>query len=212
MPKTVRAAAYAPDGTELTYDSVSVWDVAGIAQRTDSGRWVELAHGSSYDSVKRRALTYAGRSGGYDYLSIRAVRIYEATAPCVREYFGTHRVRIVEGYKPSAGYVKIGKHAGWSLIRKLSKQGFTSLNFSDTDLPRADFLMSELLKSMHLPKQQMCGTRGHEHLPATQKVTYRYVSESEEHTELLCQACLDIMHGGEDEGVVASLSAIPLAA
>lgn len=211
MPKTVRAAAYAPDGTELTYDSVSVWDVAGIAQRTDGGRWVELAHGSSYDSVKRRALTYAGRSGSYNYSSVRAVRIYEATAPCVREYFGTHRVRIYEGFKPGEGYVRIGKHAGWSLIRKLSKQGFTSLNFTDTELPRADFQMAELLKSMNLPKQRMCATKGHDHLPATQKVTYRYAGESEERTELLCQACLDIMHGGEDEGVVASLSATPLA-
>lgn len=210
MPKTVRAAAYAPDGTELTYDSVSVWDVAGIAQRTDSGRWVELTHGSSYDSVKRRALTYAGRSGSYDYLSVRAVRIYEATAPCVREYFGTHRVRIVEGFKPGEGYVKLGKHAGWSVIRKLSKQGFTSLNFSDTDLPRADFPMAELLKSMHLPKQQMCATQGHDHLPATLKISYTYAGETETRTELVCKDCAEIVENAGD--VVTKFSSHPLAA
>lgn len=215
--KTVRAAAYAPDGTEIPYTSPpNKWDVAGIAQRVDSGKWVELAHGNSYDSVRRRALTQAYR-GPYIPASVTAVRIWEATAPCVREYFGHHKLDIARVFRPGSGWEDVKLHGGWSNIRKLSLQGVTSIEFrlvserdrrGVTGYGDAQFQMAELLASMRLPKQRMCATRSHDHIPATQKVTYRYVAESPR-TEFVCGACAEIMQSAPD--LLAEFAAAPLA-
>ena len=218
MPKTVRAAWYAPDGTEVTTTTPpNKWDVAGIAQRIGTGRWVELAHGGSHDSVRRRTLTYANRSGSYHYTSIRTVRIYEATAPVVREYFGHHKVSIVQVFKPGqGGWQQVNLHGGWSNIRKLSKQGVTSVAFEGTRngvrSGPADFEMSSLLKSMRLPRQRMCETKGHEHLPATHKISYAYKADAGPTTEFVCPACLDIMREPVSQELMTSFTYIPLAA
>lgn len=219
MSNTVRAAWYAPDGTEVASTSPpNKWDVAGIAQRIGTSRWVELAHGNSHDSVRRRTLTYAGRSGSYHYTTVQTVRIWEATAPAVREYYGHHKVNIARVCRPGSGWEDVKLHGGWSNIRKLSKQGVTSVEFrlvSQNDrqgvagFGDAEFTMAQLLKSMHLPAQKMCATRGHDHIPATQKVTYRYVAESAK-TEFVCDACADIMQSAPD--LLAEFTSTPLAA
>jgi hypothetical protein len=196
--KTVRGAAYAPDGTEITYTSPpNKWGVAGIA-RNSKGQWAELAHGNSYDSVRSRAITYANR-WGYGAQDVTAVPIYEATAPAVREYFGHHKVRIAQVFITGRGWVDVKLHGGWSNIRKLSKQGVTDVAFtsSDPDLDSglhigpAEFTMAALLKSMRLPQQKRCDTVGHSHTPATRKISYNYRNQDPQETALVCTSCAE---------------------
>lgn len=222
MTKTVRAAAYAPDGQEIVYHSTSKWDVAGLIQN-HAGGWFEAAHGGSYDSVRKRAVTYAYRFG-YDAPTVTAVPIYEATAPVVREYFGHHKVNVAKVFIPGAGWVDgkdlnggRGMHGGWSNIRKLSLRGITDIAFEsfDADLDTrlhigpAEFTVAVLLKSMHLPRQRMCATVGHGNLPATHKISYRYRDEDERETELVCASCADSY---SRRTVLTHFSSHPLAA
>jgi hypothetical protein len=215
--KTVRAAAYAPDGTEVTYDAPpNKWNVAGLVQSTDGG-WFEAAHGGSYDSVRGRAVTYAYRFG-YNARTVAAVTIYEATAPAVREYFGHHKVNITQVFKPGDGGWQDAKlHGGWSNIRKLSKQGVTAVAFESFDttgldtrihIGPAEFEVASLLKSMNLPKQKQCATIGHGHLPATHKISYDYRGEGERITEYVCTKC-DKQYGRRP--VLQNFESAPLA-
>lgn len=210
MSQTVRAAAYAPDGTEITWTRPpNKWGVAGIARR--NGQWADLAHGNSHDSVRSRAITQAYR-WSYDRGSVRAVRIWEATAPAVREYFGHHKVNITDIFRDGT-WRSARLHGGWSSIRKLSLQGVTAIAFEgvrDGDGgPRvADFQVSELLASMRLPKQKMCATASHSHIPATHKISYSYRGEDERTTELVCSSCEESY---SRHPVLADFDSIPLA-
>lgn len=187
MPSQREVAIYAPDGTEIIYKTAAKWDVGGIVKYTD-GHWILAEYGFSPDSVRKRTLAYYNRTA---YLINWSVgRIYEATAPVVREYFGHHRIAITQVWKPLEGWVDVRLHGGRSSIRRLSKQGVTAVRFSaDGRLP--DFQMAELLKSMRLPKQKMCATAGHGQLPATHKISYNYRGEEEKTTDLVCASCAD---------------------
>lgn len=216
----VRAATYAPDGTEITYERDSVWDTAGLAKRTAGGQWVELAHGTSPQSVRSRALTRAYRTGYYDTWTVQTAPIYEATAQIVRDYFGHHAVKITQVFRPGRGWESVSLAGGRSVIRKLSKQGVTSVGFeARRNIPEplvrahlgpAEFGMEYLLKSLRLPKQQFCNTRGHEHLPATHKISYQFKGD-EPRTELVCGDCAEIT-GSAGPGLLASFDSTPLAA
>jgi hypothetical protein len=101
------------------------------------------------------------------------VPLTEATAPLVRDYFGTHAVIIDALYKPGyedpLGMMKSGWMHPWgigltsiahslkggqSMIRVLAKEGYTALAFRTINGTRiADFQMTELLKSMNARKR-----------------------------------------------------------
>lgn len=156
----------APDGTEVTDRTAGDYTVAGIIQG-DQGTWRAVAHGWSHESVARRTAALYRRGC---YRSMHTGTLTEATAPVIREYFGTHHVAIDAMFRPDlekqhpqmkpgwaypwdAGYTTRTQKltAGQSMIRQLARDGWTALTFR-LDTRQADFQMDELLKSMNARK------------------------------------------------------------
>lgn len=196
MSSKRKVAFYAPDGTEVTYETSGKWDTAGIVEHP-GGSWSLVANGFSPDAVRKRTVAYY-RS--HRLMGFAVTPIWEATAPVVREYFGSHRVRIGCVWIPGQGWVKKNCQAGRSVIRSLAKQGVTAIEFvgkrarTGFEFEHAvDFQMSELFKSMRtpMPKVQVpaCSTVGHSDHPATHEISYNYRGEDERTTETVCLSC-----------------------
>lgn len=174
--KTMIAEAF---GQEVEYKTAGDYSVAGVVVLPDVENNFPLkiaAVGTSWASVTSRTRTVSRklrptlhRSG--EHAVMRVVKLTEATAPCVREYFGTHSVVIdalfregtaVDGMKPGWAYpwdlgLTSRAHAlkgGRSMIRRLAGEGYTALAFRTVAGTRiADFPMADLLKSMNSRKK-----------------------------------------------------------
>lgn len=160
-------AAYA-DATEcagpqeVITEHSGKYDLAGLIVQQD-GTWAAVKFGTSWESVGNRTRTYFRRTrSNFDayYISqlTQVSRLWEVTAPIVRDYFGSHRVVIAKGFLPGKGWVDFtsgdyGRKAGKSRIRALAREGYTALGFAQGGRGPADFEMSELLKSMNLRKK-----------------------------------------------------------
>jgi hypothetical protein len=169
MSRTKRQfAAYAragrPDEAEVLFEhSSDKYDYAGM-YRDASGKWHLAALGFSRNSVVSRTRTACRKAGAWwstadVFLNTSTAQAWEVTAPVVREYFGSHKVVITQGFLPGSGWVdlKIGEHgrkAGKGRIRALLREGYTALGFSQGSRV-ADFQADELVKSINLrPKAQ----------------------------------------------------------
>lgn len=141
-----------------------------------------VAKGTSKESVTKRTRTENntwrpnflkrfGRSQERNVLQV--VRLFEATAPTVREYFSTHRVVVSALFRADldpklrdasmgngwttpqkAGYATTFRacRAGRSDLRRLAADGWTAVGIRQFDggsgRPVADFQMDELIRSM----------------------------------------------------------------
>jgi hypothetical protein len=149
-------------GEEIEYKTAGNYSVAGIVMMPDpeSGfpRQV-VAVGTSWDSVTRRTRTASrklrpGLHRGDEHHVMAVVALTEATAPVVREYFGTHKVSVSSVFTPGKGWEDARYHAGRSVLRKLAGDGVTAVAFSrgngrGSGRRIADFQMTELLRSMN---------------------------------------------------------------
>lgn len=176
--KTMIATAL---GEEIEYQTAGDYTVAGILMypdpENDFPRAV-VAVGTSRASVTSRTRTIArrvrpGLLRSDEHYVMDVVPLTEATAPVVREYFGTHDVVIDALFKPGYEDPMTMMKPGWahpwdigltsrahalkggrSLIRVLAKEGYTALAFRTVHGTRiADFQMTELLKSMNSRKK-----------------------------------------------------------
>lgn len=137
----------APDGTEVTERTSGGYDTAGIVQDY-KGKWHLAAHGWSRDSVWKRTRMQQDRSR---CRTMYVGQLYEETAPVIREYFGTHQVRIHEYFVPGRGWTLAKGSAGRSTIRRLARDGVTAVSITPIYGHRevyADFQMDEILRSM----------------------------------------------------------------
>jgi len=163
-------------GETIEYKTAGDYTVAGVLMYPDAENdfpCAIVAVGTSHDSVTRRTRTVAHKVRprllkSDEHYVMAVVPLVEATAPVVRDYFGTHRVIINALYKPGQpddGMMQPGwaypwdlglttrAHAlkgGQSMIRQLARDGYTALSFRTINGTRiADFQMAELLKSMN---------------------------------------------------------------
>jgi hypothetical protein len=141
----------APDGTEVTERTSGGYDTAGIIQDYD-GKWHLAAHGWSRDSVWKRTRTQQDR----DRCKTMFVgQLYEKTAPVIRDYFGTHQVRVHQYFIPGQGWVLSAGSAGQTALRRLAGEGATAVNVTPVYGGRkvyADFQMIEITESMRTRK------------------------------------------------------------
>jgi len=161
----VRSTGASPE-IEITVEhSSEKYDLVGVV--LDQQNQIHpVAYGVSRNSVVSRTRTIC-RKQGYWYsthdvfINTCVATLWEVTAPVVREYFGSHKVVITQGFLPGSGWVdlRIGEHgrkAGKGRIRALLREGYTALGFSQGGRT-ADFQADELVKSMNLrPKAQPC--------------------------------------------------------
>jgi hypothetical protein len=167
-------------GETIEYKTAGDCTLAGVLMYPDPENnfpRAVVAVGTSHDSVARRtrAVAHKVRPGllkSDERHVMEVVSLTEATAPLVRDYFGTHRVVIDALYKPGQpddGMMKPGwaypwdlglttrAHAlkgGRSVIRQLARDGYTALAFRTVNGSRiADFQVAELLKSMNARKK-----------------------------------------------------------
>lgn len=184
-PKTLVAEAF---GEEFTIRTAAGYEYAGVLivpqQDKDFPR-VLVAKGFSHSSVKKRTRTennrwrpnFTRRFGKVNEAQVmQVVRFFEATAPVVREFFGTHRV-IVDGlfsagiigtslqdenYTPGwcdpqrAGHAGTfhAARAGRSDLRRYDAEGWTVIRLREFNGRKtADFQVTELLKSMNTRKK-----------------------------------------------------------
>lgn len=179
--KTLVAEAF---GECIEYKTAGDYTVAGVLMYPDAENDFPrrvVAVGHSRDSVTSRTRTIARRARPnmrrYDEQHVmQVVPLVEATAPPVRDYFGTHGVVIDALYKPGQpddGMMQPGwaypwdlgltsrAHAlkgGRSMIRQLAKEGYTALAFRTVNGTRiADFQVTELLKSMNTRQRGHAG-------------------------------------------------------
>jgi hypothetical protein len=174
--KTMIARAF---GEEIEYQTAGNYSVAGVLIYPDAAanfpRRV-VAVGNSHASVTRRTRKVAHQVRSMllksdEHHVMQVTSLTEATAPLVRDYFGTHGVVIDALYKP--GYEDPLEMMNWmypwdigltsrahalkggrSMIRQLAKEGYTALAFRTVNGTRiADFQMDELLKSMNARKK-----------------------------------------------------------
>lgn len=136
---------YAPDGTPVVIRTAGTYDVAGII-RLPRGEWVKAAVGWAWDSVKNRAKASCYIHNGTE---MHVGMLYEETAPVIREYFGTHAVRVVARFTPGEGWTDgLRMSAGKSALRKLAMDGFTAVRIGLPGQGRvADFEMTEIARS-----------------------------------------------------------------
>jgi hypothetical protein len=151
---TRELAAYAPDGTEVTWKNAAKWDVVGMVQRTD-GTWKAVKHGFSRVSVYDRTHAYYNLRMHLDGLTAMHVAdAWEATAPVIRDYkfFGSHRVTIARAFTPGQGWDTRNMYAGRQALRALAADGVTSVEIRG-DGHVVEFQMAEILKSMNARKK-----------------------------------------------------------
>jgi hypothetical protein len=140
-------AAYASDGTEVMWESAAKWPVAGLVKNR-GGVWISPLAGTSYDSVRSRTITHAYRMG-YDTRTVETATIWDATIRPVREYFGTHKVMIVQYFVPGQGDVECKMPASRANIRRLLREGALQVSFKRPGQNGfADFQASELEKAL----------------------------------------------------------------
>jgi hypothetical protein len=186
MSGTVReVAVYTPDGTEVTYKTAAGWTVAGVVQY-DDGTWGLAESGHSWDSVRKRTITFCNT---HHVMAYEVGTIWEATAPIVRQYFGHHRVNITQAFKPGWGWTDTKLNGGRKNIRRLALQGYTDIRF-EADGRFPDFPVSELLKSMKV-RLRACATVGHANRIATHKISYNYRGREPRETEYVCTKCAE---------------------
>jgi hypothetical protein len=139
----------APDGTEVTERTSGSYTVAGIVQNEDGSWWI-AAHGNSWDSVKSRTSMRYGR-GSYKQMHVAELR--ERTAPVLRDYFGTHAVRVISWYHPDKGWTTETRCADATSLRQLHRDGCTAVEIQilgrTHDGKAADFQMTEIIKSLN---------------------------------------------------------------
>ncbi len=152
MPGKRKVAVYPDDKTEVIYETSAKWDTAGMVLNRN-GSWGLAAHGFSPDSVRRRTIAYANRTTATDIIGWCVTPIYEVTAPIVREYFGSHRVRIASAFYPGEGWRNVSEPASRAAIRRLIAGGAGSLMFRLPSNDRsADFAAEELIASLRARK------------------------------------------------------------
>jgi hypothetical protein len=176
--KTLIATAW---GDEIAYQTAGDYSLAGVLIYPDAAANFPrriVAVGNSHASVTARTRRTAHQVRNMLLKSdephvMQVVPLIEATAPVVREYFGTHNVIIdalyTPGYKDPLGMMNPGWMHPWdigltsiahsikggqSMIRQLAKEGYTALAFRTVNGTRiADFQMTELFKSMNARKK-----------------------------------------------------------
>jgi len=154
----VRSTGASPEIEVTVEHSSDKYDYVGVVV-TPQNTLVPVTYGWSRNSVVQRTRTIARKDGYWHsthdvFINTCVATLWEVTAPVVREYFGSHKVVITQGFLPGSGWVdlKIGEHgrkAGKGRIRALLREGYTALGFSQGDRT-ADFQADELVKSMNL--------------------------------------------------------------
>lgn len=147
--------ATAPDGTEVTRETSGSYDTAGLLQAAD-GHWLIAAHGWSRNSVYNR--THARYNRG-SYQAMHVSDLVEQTAPVIREYFGTHAVRITSYFcggqwrdvLAADGSSRCFLGGGRAALRSLARDGIEAVMVSANGRS-ADFQMTVLVKSMNARK------------------------------------------------------------
>lgn len=162
--RTVRIMIAEALGEEIEYRTAGGYSVAGVVRTLNAENGFPcqvVAVGHSWDSVLRRtrAISRKLRRGLHksdEQYVMEVVHLTEATAPVVREYFGTHRVAVTGWYTEANGWLHGNRYAGRSEIRKMAKEaiGITAVEFSmplgrNRGHRTADFQMTELLASMN---------------------------------------------------------------
>ena len=186
---------YAPGGVEVAWDTSAGYDVAGLLQYRNGG-WGRVQHGFSWEAVRSRTVASYHRSPSSTAFAVAA--IWEATAPVIREYFGSHRVVIDSVFTPEAGwvtptgagYVEGGTTmtAGKAMLRRLARDGVAAVSVQGSTIGRmiADFQMPEVLASM---KPHRCATVGHRTRKAEYQISYNYRGGGETTREYVCGEC-----------------------
>lgn len=157
--KTMIATAL---GEDVEYQTAGDYTVAGVLMYPDAENHFPrrvVAVGTSWASVERRTRTISRKIRPNlhkcdEHHVMEIVRLVEATAPVLREYFGRHSLAITSVFTEAAGWQDARYSAGRSTLRKLAKEGVQAVMVS---MPRgrnlgrreADFRMSELLASMN---------------------------------------------------------------
>jgi len=160
----VRSTGTSPEVEIIVEHSSEKYDLVGVTIDQQNGLHA-VAFGTSYNSVLQRTRTICRKRGYWwsthdVFINNCVATLWEVTAPVVREYFGSHKVVITQGFLPGSGWVdlKIGEHgrkAGKGRVRALLREGYTALGFSQGNRT-ADFQADELVKSMNLrPKAQV---------------------------------------------------------
>jgi hypothetical protein len=157
--KTMVATAF---GTEVTYQTAGDYAVAGVLMRNDIRNGFPLAVvavGNSWDSVTRRTRSASRRerpgiSRSDEPRVMAVVALREATAPVLREYFGTHNVAFDAWFTEERGWVRADGdvHAGRSTLRKMIADGAVAFHMVGRSRS-GDFQAAELLKSMNSRKK-----------------------------------------------------------
>lgn len=179
----------APDGTEIPFQHAGSWTVGGLINDSRVG-WRLARQGHSDSSVRQRTITAYHRS--HHATDVATAPIVDATAPMVRDYFGTHYVRIARIFVPGSGWVDFRGAAGRADIRRLARKGVTAIAIKSGGR-EADFQTDELLRDLQAGRIKMtaesCATVGHGDHPATQEISYSYRGEAEPTVEHVCLSC-----------------------
>lgn len=159
--KTMIAQAF---GEEIPFQTAGGYTVAGVLMKNDAEHDFPraiVAVGHSWDSVTRRTMgaSRKERPGiarcDHHYVA-QVVTLIEATAPVIRDYFGTHTVYVTGWYSPQTGwecFEKGSRSAGSSALREMIRDGATAFEVTQRmgggQSRVADFQAAELLKSMN---------------------------------------------------------------
>lgn len=152
--KTMTARAF---GVTLEYKTSGNYSVAGVIEyRAGDGSISRriAAVGNSWSSVETRARRALRLAGHVNYeTGVMVVSLVEETAPVLEDYFGSRVFTVVQGFRPGEGWVTLNYHPGASLLRRLAREGYTSVSCSKGTRPPADFEMTEVIKSLNARKQ-----------------------------------------------------------
>jgi hypothetical protein len=161
MSRTVKTMiAYIPGlpGTSVTWKTAGDYTHVGLVYDWQASAWEIVAKGWSPQSVAKATKT-AGRKMYAHALQFvgsgtAVVRLVEATAPLIAEYFGgDHRVTIVSVFRPETGWVGVNWHCGRSNLRRIAADGVTAIavrpHGEGSQYREADFQMTEILRSLN---------------------------------------------------------------
>jgi len=149
--------ARASDGTEVVLRTAGGYDTAGLIRRPD-GTWYIAAQGNSAESVRKRTRAAVNRyHGGSAPIEVRP--LHEETAPMVRDYFGTHDVRITSCFHGGQWRLVLtssgqpGSYRGdRTMLRRLALAGVEAVAVTgrrpgEDHQRTADFQMDEIARS-----------------------------------------------------------------
>lgn len=149
-------------GGEIEYRTAGSYTLAGVMNI--GGKWQIAAVGNSPESVRRRTRSELSkirpgilRMPGASYCT-ETVRLIEATAPVVRDYFKTHSVTVTGWFTEAEGWQYGSRRAGRSVLRQMARDGVRTVQFSNgrgrgRGRRDVDFQMTELLTSMNARNQ-----------------------------------------------------------